>query len=243
LCKNLFLALSSIVLFSGCTGLVEEPRIKNLNNGDKIIENIENTILLEEKKVAKEFNSNTIDRRISSIFKPREQSIEVGQIVTVNVSEKLKSSSKDNKKLSKTGSSSRSGGLVSNGTGVGVVDQFATKVISPLTSLGWENDKATNFSGTGSSTREDVFETTITAFISKKINDNIFKLEGFKEIKIDGQYQMIKISGYVRKRQLKDYIIDSTSIANFTIDFGTKGDVSENSEQNELGRAVDKYLF
>jgi len=241
--KKLLLPLGCL-FFSACSSsLVETPKVKNMNSGDKIVENIENTLLLEEKRIAKDFNSQTINRKISSIFKPKEQSIGVGQIITVNISESLRASSSDKKNLTKGGSISKTGGVVANATGVGAVSDFLTKNVTPFTSIGWESDKETSFSGNGTASRQDSFDTTITAFITKQINHNIFKIEGFKEINLDGQYQVIKISGFARKRQLKDYQIKSTDLANFKINFETKGDVAESSEQNTIGRIIDSALF
>jgi flagellar L-ring protein precursor FlgH len=240
--KLLFLILP--FLFVGCfSNQPTHEKIKDLQDDKSIMDSLEEELLLNNQTLPEKFNNNSIPLKKVNIFKPKQQSFDVGQLVTITIDENISSSSSGKKKLAKTGTSSRSGGVITNSTNTGVVQDFFNNHINPLTSLGFETSKDISFDGTGTTSREEKFNTKITAFITKKMVNNIYKIEGVKEIVLNGQYQLIKISGFVRKRQLKNYTINSSDIANLKVSFETKGDVSENTEQNYIGRILDSSIF
>jgi len=157
----------------------------------------------------------------------------VNDIVTVVITEQISQSSQASKKLNE--SNTDKGGLLDatftagayvNGTRVGL---NKTGVELGFPSM---NSNRT-FQGSGSQQRNEKFETTITARIVKVLANGNYYIYGTRELYVDGQKQIIQISGVIRPEDISpDNTIDSKYIADAKIAYKTQGDLKRYTEQN-----------
>jgi len=157
----------------------------------------------------------------------------VNDIVTVVITEEITQSSQASKKLNE--SNNDEGGLLDatftagayvNGTQYGL-NKTGFK-------LGFPSMNSTRgFTGSGSQQRNEKFETTITARIVKVLANGNYYIYGTRELYVDGQKQIIQISGVIRPEDISpDNTIDSKYIADAKIAYKTQGDIKRYTEQN-----------
>ncbi|MDY0238609.1 MAG: flagellar basal body L-ring protein FlgH [Campylobacterales bacterium] len=150
-------------------------------------------------------------------------------IVTVFISESLIQSSKASKSLSKSNTSNLGGGAITNGvpnTPLATV----TDEINKYTSIGFETNSGSNFAGSGSNSRNESFSTTISARIIKVMNNGNYFIEGSRELLLNGEKQVIQISGVIRPYDIsQNNQIDSKHIADAKILYLSQGDIHKSS--------------
>jgi len=89
------------------------------------------------------------------------------------------------------------------------------------------------FQGSGTQQRNEKFETTISARIVKVLKNGNYYIFGTREILVDGQKQIIALSGVIRPQDIAaDNTIDSKYIADAKIKYLTQGDLKRYTEQN-----------
>ena len=109
----------------------------------------------------------------------------IGDLITVVVSERTEASQNASSSGSKDGS-------VAVNPGGGLLNFI------PLISASGELEH----SASGSMSKDNMFQTSITTKIVEILPNDIFKIEGRRIIKIDGEEQEIVLSGYIRKGYL-----------------------------------------
>jgi flagellar L-ring protein precursor FlgH len=116
---------------------------------------------------------------------------------------------------------------------------FGIKVpANPLT-LG----SATDFTGTGSTTRSGQLNASISARVVEVLPNGDLVIEGRKEVTINREHQILAVRGTVRQYDISaaDTVL-STSIANMEINFDGKGIVSDANKPALLSK-IFKYIL
>jgi len=164
----------------------------------------------------------------------------VNDIVTVIITEQIKQSSKASKKL--TESNQDNGGLfdasVSGGVNIGGKNYNIGKTGISLNLPSMNSNKT--FNGSGSQNRQEEFQTTISARIVKVLKNGNYYIFGSREIYIDGQKQIIQISGVIRPEDIDpNNQIDSKYISDAKIKYITEGTIKEYTTPNWFVRFWD----
>ncbi|MDF1875688.1 flagellar basal body L-ring protein FlgH [Sulfurimonas sp. SAG-AH-194-I05] len=156
------------------------------------------------------------------------KAMHVHDIVTVIISETAKSSSSSAKKLSEADKSALGGGIF---TGGGISGQVASNV-NGISRVGFNTESTSDFSGTGSSTKDASFTATISARIIKVLSNGNYFISGRREILVDRQKQIVQLTGVIRPYDIsQDNQIDSSKISDAKILYKTQGDVDRAAEQ------------
>ena len=157
----------------------------------------------------------------------------VNDVVTVIITEQIKQSSQASKKLNE--SNSDAGGLfdasISGGIYAGGREFRGAKTGISLNLPSMNSSRA--FQGSGSNQRSEKFQTTISARIVKILANGNYYIYGTREIYVDGEKQIIKISGVIRPEDISpDNTIDSKYIADAKIAYETEGSLKRYTTQN-----------
>ncbi|WP_456480329.1 flagellar basal body L-ring protein FlgH [Nautilia sp.] len=161
------------------------------------------------------------------------KAMKVNDIVTVVITEEVKQSTQASKKLSEANTDA--GGLFDAGISGGV--SVAGKNLS-VAKTGFSvnlpsMNSSRTFQGSGTQQRNESFQTTVSARIVKVLKNGNYFISGTREIYVDGQKQIIQISGVIRPQDISsDNTIDSKYISDAKIAYKTEGDVKRYTEQN-----------
>jgi len=99
---------------------------------------------------------------------------------------------------------------------------------------------ANSFGGSGSTSRKESLTATISAKVLSVLPNGNLKVEGRRNVRVNGEDQIIKVEGTVRPRDIStDNTITSTLIADARITYAGKGIVSDQQEQGWLMRFIN----
>ena len=227
-----YLSLFAIViLYGGCTAHQTEAKIDF-----QPPKYVEQTPPMEQTKPLYT-PGRLFGRGDSPVFSDK-KAMNVNDIVTVVINENILSTSSGSKKLSKTTGDKLGGGVMSAGGG-GIMGNIA-KQANKLTNIGMQIDSSNTFNGTGSRSRTEKFTTTISARIIKILDNGNYFIDGRREMLIDGQKQILHISGVIRPTDItQTNQIDSKYIADAKILYETQGDIKETTEKGWGTKAVE----
>ena len=158
--------------------------------------------------------------------------LQLNDLVTVIINQTAQASSSANKNLNENssgtfgapslsyaGSSSSIGSIVNginNATGFGI-------------NLG---NNTSTYAGTGTQNRQETFTTTIAARIIKVLQNGNYFIEGSREVLINGEKQIIHLSGVVRPTDIaRNNTIESQYIADAKIMYDTQGELKKSTEK------------
>ncbi len=161
------------------------------------------------------------------------KAMKVNDIVTVIITEEVKQSSQASKKLSEANTDS--GGLFdASVSGSAYLGGKEYKLKKTGLSLNLPNmNSSRSFQGSGTQQRNETFQTTISARIVKILENGNYFIVGRREIYVDGQKQIIQISGVIRPQDIaSDNTIDSKYISDAKIAYKTEGDLKRYTDQN-----------
>jgi len=165
------------------------------------------------------------------------KAMKVNDIVTVVITEEVKQSSQASKKLSEANTDN--GGLfdASVSGGVNILGKNLsigkTGVSLNMPSM----NSSRSFQGSGTQQRNETFQTTISARIVKVLENGNYYIMGTRQIFVDGQKQIIQISGVIRPQDIAaDNTIDSKYISDAKIAYKTQGDIQRFTDQNWLAK-------
>ena len=155
------------------------------------------------------------------------KAMHVNDVVTVTITEKTAQTSTGKKAIDKTSSDALGAGIISAPIG-GMVGSVTNKVVNKAGSIGFEAGSTNTFAGTGTNSRNESFTTTISARIIKILNNGNYFIEGGRELLINGEKQIVQISGVIRPYDIdKNNNIDSKFIADAKILYKTEGDIDQ----------------
>jgi len=167
------------------------------------------------------------------------KAMHVNDIVTVTISENIAQSSNAKRNLSKDSKDSLGGGLITNSGSNGIL-KSATDAINGVSNIGFQTGSTNSFSGAGTSSRSEKFTTTISARIIKILNNGNYFIEGSRELLLNGEKQIIHISGVIRPYDIdQTNTIDSKYMADAKISYATQGEINQNLKKPWGSRFID----
>ena len=150
----------------------------------------------------------------------------VGDIVTILIIEETTANA-----AAKTDANNKT--EVSGGPGLGFMDV--------LTNWGLETEN--KYTGDGRTQRSGSLEARITARIVEVLHNGDFRLAGTRMIDINGERQLIEISGLCRARDIgADNTILSTHVADARIAYNGTGPINATSEPGVVTKLIN-WLF
>lgn len=225
--KRVFLslsALSAIFILSGCTANLVDPEIAF--EPPKYVEQ------MPSREEQQDFAStgSLFGKGDNPLFSDH-KAMHVNDIVTVTISETANSTSTASKDLSEDDSSTLGGGVFSSAGGNAAVGGAVNK-LNGVANVGFTNTSASAYKGSGSATKASTFTTTIAARIVKVLQNGNYFISGKREILVDGQKQIVQLSGVIRPYDIDQYNkISSSNISDARISYQTEGDVRRATEQ------------
>ncbi len=158
----------------------------------------------------------------------------VGDIITIKVYESLSGSGS-----STTASQEKSSYNLNVNSPVFFGNKFPKKTKEPL--LGFSTSPSRSFSGKGSTSRQAKLIATITARVVKVYPNGDLYVVGRKVIKINDDYQVLKISGIVRPSDIApDNSVPSSKVADMYVEYNGKGYFNQASRPGWLARLLEK---
>lgn len=125
---------------------------------------------------------------------------------------------------------------------LGFTDQRSDKTPTDELSI-VEAETRSNFDGQGTVKREATFTTTIACIVTDMTETGLLRIEGERQLRINGETQIISLAGFVRPEDVRiDNTIPSTLVASADIHYGGVGSVSGKQDTPWLMRAFDFLL-
>ncbi|WP_263832830.1 flagellar basal body L-ring protein FlgH [Sulfurospirillum oryzae] len=156
------------------------------------------------------------------------KAMHVNDVVTVTITEKTAQTSTGKKALTKQSSDALGAGVSLSTPFGGDIGGVASRVMDKAAGIGFTTNSTNSFTGNGSNTRNESFATTISARVIKILNNGHYFIEGSRELLINGEKQIIQVSGVIRPYDIdKNNNIDSKYIADAKILYKTEGDIDQ----------------
>ncbi len=213
-----------IVLFSGCTAKGTDPKIAM--KPPAYVEQLPS----QEREGQIQNEGSLFGRGDNPLFSDR-KAMNVNDLVTVVINENILQSSSAKKTLSKNTNDKLGGGIFTASGSNGAIKSIASKV-NGFTNIGFGTDSQNSFSSKGDNTRTESFTTTISARVIKILNNGNYFISGSREMLINGEKQIIQISGVIRPYDIdQTNTISSKYIADAKILYKTEGSLDVNSKK------------
>lgn len=150
----------------------------------------------------------------------------IGDIVTIIISETSQANA-----TSKTDANNKS--EIKGGPGLGFLNLITQ----------WGIDSENKFKGDGRTSRTGNLRAEITARIVEVLHNGDYRLSGTRMVNINGERQLIEISGVCRERDIEaNNTILSTYIADAQIAYSGSGPINATSEPGIITKIVN-WLF
>lgn len=160
---------------------------------------------------------------------------EVNDLVTVHVIENVIASGTADSTLDKKSSAAAGTGRI-----FGVDPKFAD-FFSPAELAKWS--ASTVFSGGGATTRSGTLSAVMTARVAEVLPNGYLVLEGVREIEINGDRQMIVLTGVVRPADIgPGNVVPSTAVGQMRIRYFGRGLIKDNLSPGWLVRLFNKIF-
>lgn len=216
--------LSASLLFSGCTARLTEPEITFAP--PKYVEEMPSR---EEENIFTARGS-LFGQGDSPLFSDH-KAMHVNDIVTVVISERATSSNKANKALTEADTLALNGGVFAN-PGQNTLLNNTLKAVNGVTNVGFSAGSNSNYSGSGSATKDASFTTTVSARIVKVMANGNYFITGRREIMVDDQKQVMQLSGVIRPYDIdQNNQINSAKISDAKIQYANEGDIDRSTNQ------------
>jgi flagellar L-ring protein precursor FlgH len=161
---------------------------------------------------------------------------QVGDIVTVRI---VESSSATNKATTKTGRNSSVAGGLTNFFNMEQGYPSDRPFFNPFSSLGASLES--DFDGSGTTARSGALNAYMTARIVDILPNGNLYIQGYREIRVNHENQVITLTGLVRPRDISaDNVVQSTYIADARIAYSGTGIVNDRQQPGWLMRILDK---
>ncbi len=150
----------------------------------------------------------------------------VGDILKVIVLENSSASSD-----AKTGTESKHD--IGGGAGEGVLDFI------PL----WGIKQQTKYDGKGQTSRKGQLTATMSVRIVEELEGGLYRIQGRREIKRNGETELMTLSGLIRSRDISpSNTISSSAIADAQIHYEGMGDVANGHQPGFLTRLINWFF-
>ena len=167
-----------------------------------------------------------IDFESGASLVSNQKAAQVGDVVTIIISEQSTA-----KSTAKTEANNKS--EIGGGPGLGFLNFIP----------GWELDIENKYKGDGKTSRTGNLSAEITARIVEVLFNGDYRLEGTRMVNINGERQLIEITGICRPRDIRaDNTILSTYISDAQISYSGSGPINDSSEPGIITKIVN-WLF
>jgi len=160
---------------------------------------------------------------------------EVGDLVTVLVSENAKATRQLGTKKSKK--SSHTTGITA---ALGYETSLAAKNpnFKPSTALDISNDKS--FDGSGQTTNSDTLTASVTSVVTEVFPNGNMRIAGRRQVTINSQPQALTFTGVIRAFDISpNNTIPSSKVAQAIISYGGGGDLASVAHEGWFGQTLD----
>lgn len=225
------LILSASLLLSGCTAHLTEPEIAF--TPPKYVEEMPS----REEENSFVARGSLFGQGDSPLFSDH-KAMHVNDIVTVVISETATSSNKASKALTEADTLGLNGGLFSS-TGQNSAVNSAVNKLNGVANIGFSAGSSSDYSGSGSSTKNATFTTTVSARIVKVMANGNYFITGRREIMVDEQKQVMQLSGVIRPYDIdQNNQINSSKISDAKILYANEGDIDRSVNQGWASKIV-----
>ena len=224
-----YILLIITTIFIGCSSHPLDAKIKM--TPPEYVEQMSSKEIEETHNLGSLFNNG------DNLFSDK-KAMKVNDVVTVLISENVKSSSTGKAQTSESVSST-TGGLNMIAKGINNLSGIVG-LKTGLNSLPDNVGATRNFQGQGTNTREDKFTATVTARIIKALNNGNYFISGSREVLINGEKNIIRVSGVIRASDIDSTnTIDSKYISDAKIEYKTEGEIEKSMNKNWLAKFLD----
>lgn len=158
---------------------------------------------------------------------------EVGDIVTINLSERTQASTRANTAITKESTNSMSGTVFGAPVTVGGQDILDNSL-----------SNTRNFAGDGNSTQSNQITGTLTAQVVQKLPNGNLVIQGSKELALNQGNELIQVQGIIRTADIgPDNTIASTRVADARIVYGGRGPLARSNAMGWLDRFFNGAWF
>ena len=177
-------------------------------------------------------NPGSIFGRGDNLLFSDRRAMQLNDLVTVIINQTAQASSSADKNLNENSNSTLTGPGITFGGPSQSIGNVVNK-LNNLTGFGITTGQNTStYQGTGSQNRQETFTTTIAARIIKVLQNGNYFIEGSREVLINGEKQIIRLSGVVRPNDIaRNNTIESRFIADAKIMYDTQGELKRNTEK------------
>ena len=161
----------------------------------------------------------------------------VGDILTVEIIEFTEAQNESNNELEMTNQKSL-------GMSASLPDLTSIGLTGAMSGQGsFGSNLGSKFQGSGKSSNKGSLKGKMTVFIVKDLGNGQFKIEGTRDVVLNGEHQMMKLEGTVRARDITaNNTIPSYKIANATITYSGKGSAASTNKPGILTR-IFNWVF
>jgi flagellar L-ring protein precursor FlgH len=160
----------------------------------------------------------------------------IGDIVTIVVTE---TSSASKQAKTATGRSTEMSAGIPAFMGLQAAGVF-TNNIGDLSKL-IDASASSKFDGSGSTSRSESLNATISAKVIDLLPNGNLRIEGRRNVKVNSEDQIVTAAGTIRQRDINaDNTINSIYIADAQISYGGEGIISDRQQPGWLMNVVDK---
>lgn len=223
--------LSALLLLSGCNAHTVDPEISF--TPPKYVEEMPS----REEENSFVARGSLFGQGDSPLFSDH-KAMHVNDIVTVVISETASSSNVGQKALSEADTLGLNGGLFSSGGQNSAVNSAVNK-LNGLANIGFNAGSTSNYAGSGSSTKNASFTTTVSARIVKVMANGNYFITGRREIMVDDQKQIMQLSGVIRPYDIdQNNQINSAKVSDAKILYANEGDIDRSTNQGWASKMV-----
>lgn len=158
---------------------------------------------------------------------------EVGDIVTINLSERTQASTRANTAITKESTNTMSGTVFGAPVTVGGQDILDNSL-----------SNSRDFAGDGNSTQSNQITGTLTAQVVQKLPNGNLVIQGSKELTLNQGNELIQVQGIIRTADIgPDNTIASTRVADARIVYGGRGPIARSNAMGWLDRFFNGAWF
>ena len=191
---------------------------------------------MSSKEIEETHNLGSLFNNGDNLFSDK-KAMKVNDVVTVLITEEVKSSSTGKKQTSES-TTTPMGGINMLTSGINHLSGMAG-MKTGLNSL-TNNTTVRNYQGQGSNTREDKFTATVTARIIKVLKNGNYFIAGSREVLINGEKNIIRVAGVIRASDIDSTnTIDSKYISDAKIEYKTEGEIEKTTNKNWFSKFLD----
>lgn len=218
------------LFFTGCSKHIVEPDIDF--KAPKYVEEMPSREIEESENLGSIYGQGD-----NPLFSDR-KAMKVNDVVTIQIVESASATSTGSKSLAKENNSAMGPGVFSYG-GKSPDMKTMQNNLNNIAGFGAAWGSSSDFTGTGQNNRNENFRTNITARIVKVINNGNYFVTGKRELLINGEKQIIQISGVIRPDDIDPTnMILSTQIADAKILYKTEGDIDRSTNEGWASKFI-----